>query len=115
MKTRFAQGSDANSPHKKHDYVIYKAHEDTLMKRYHENLSRVLHGIQTILPHLNLPGQWAVDVMLNGDDLWIIDLSLAEQSFFYKACVPEELRNPTDEDWIPTLPVPKAALPGRDD
>lgn len=114
MKTRFAQGSDANSPHKKHDYVIYKAHEETLMKRYHENLSRVLQGIQAILPHLNLPGQWAVDVMLNGDDLWIIDLSLAEQSFFYKACVPEELRNPTDEDWIPTLPVPKAALPGRD-
>lgn len=102
MKNRFGRWPDANNPNHKHDYVIYKAHEETLMDRYHKNLARVIEGIHGILPKLDLPGQWSIDVMLNGDDLWIIDMALAEQSAFYD-CVPKELRRATPENWIPEL------------
>lgn len=103
MKQRFGHEPDANSPHQMHDYVVYKAHEDLLMERYHNNLGRILHGIHDILPKLDLPGQWSIDVMLNGDDLWIIDMAIAEQSTFYN-CVPPELRHPSKEEWLPILP-----------
>lgn len=104
MKNRFSQGSDASSPHQMHDYVIYKAHEEKLMQRYQEQLPRVLSGIEAIVPKIDLAGQWSVDVMLNGDDLWLIDMALAENSFFYSTVVPAELRRPSPENWIPQLP-----------
>ena len=72
------------------------------MKRYEENLERVLRGIEEVLPSLDLQGQWSIDVMLNGEDLWIIDMALAEQSAFYD-CVPPQLRNPSVENWIPSI------------
>lgn len=103
MKQRFGHEADANSPHQIHDYVIYKAHEETLMKRYYENKDVVQAHIEEILPHLNLKGQWSVDVMQNGDEFWIIDMALAENSAFY-SCVPENLRRPSKENWIPQLP-----------
>ncbi len=104
MKKRFGQEADAGSPHQMHDYVIYKAHEDVLMARYHENKDAVLAEIQALLPDLNLKGQWSVDVMQNGEDFWIIDMAIAENSAFYD-CVPEALRNPGKEDWLPRLPA----------
>ena len=103
MKQRFGHGTDANSPHQLHDYVVYKAHEETLMSRYHENKDQIVAHIKSILPDLNLKGQWSIDVMQNGDDFWIIDMALAENSAFYEY-VPEKLRNPSEENWIPQLP-----------
>jgi len=103
MKKRFAHEKDANSPHQIHDYVIYKAHENVLMSRYNENLERVLAGVKDILPDLNLHGQWSLDIMQNGDEFWLIDMALAEQSAFYDV-VPPYLRKPTPENWIPKLP-----------
>ncbi len=103
MKNRFAHSEDANSPHQIHDYVIYAAHEETLMNRYHENKDKVLENIKNILPDLNLHGQWSIDIMQNGDDFWIIDMAIAENSAFYE-CVPEHLRIPSVENWMPQLP-----------
>lgn len=104
MKKRFGHSEDSDSPHQMHDYVIYLSHEDTLMRRYHGNKDTVLNHIKAILPNLDLRGQWSIDVMQNGDDFWIIDMALAENSAFY-SCVPEHLRKPSREDWIPALPV----------
>lgn len=107
MKNRFANEGDINSPHQKHDYVIYKAHEETLMRRYEESKDRVVEHIRELLPFLDLAGQWSIDVMQNGDDFWLIDMALAESSFFYKECVPPELRHPNGDDWaLPTLEAP---------
>lgn len=100
MKTRFSQGNDADSPHQIHDYVIYKAHEDTLMARYKANIETVVEHIRGILPALDLQGQWAIDIMQNGDDFWLIDMSLAENSAFYQV-VPPQLRKKTPERWLP--------------
>lgn len=106
MKNRFANEGDINSPHQKHDYVIYAAHEETLMRRYEANRDKVVEHIREILPALDLPGQWSIDIMQNGDDFWLIDMALAENSFFYRDCVPPELRKPAQ--WmreIPQLPT----------
>lgn len=101
MKNRFAHSADSDSPHQRHDYVTFSAHEDVMMARYMQNKETIMRHIETdILPWLDLPGQWSLDIMQNGDDFWMIDMAVAEQSFFYD-CVPQELRRPTEDSWIP--------------
>lgn len=103
MKNRFANGSDANSPHQMHDYVIYKTCEDALASDFDKNKERLVQKIEEMLPDLNLPGQWSIDIMQNGEDeFWLIDMALAENSAFYE-CVPKELRAPAEENWLPEL------------
>ena len=50
-----------------------------------------------------LSGQWSIDVMQNCEDFWLIDMALAENSAYYIETVPKELRNPSEENWIPML------------
>lgn len=102
MTKRFAHEADADSPHQIHDYIMYKAHEDTLMKRYYTNVDKVCAHIKAMPNDIDLSGQWAIDVMQNGDDFWIIDMSLAQNSALNE-CIPESLRKPLKENWIPTL------------
>lgn len=102
MKRRFASGTKDGNIHDTHDYVIYKAREGFLMDTYRTNLPKVLAAVDAILPKLNLPGQWSLDIMQNGDDFWAIDMALAENSAFYEV-VPPELRAPTEESWLPKL------------
>ena len=104
MKKRFGEGADHNI-HDLHDYAIYKSYEDTLMGRYHENRDMVLNHIRQVLDrNVDLTGQWSIDIMQNGDDFWLIDMALAENSAFYRECVPADRRCPTEEDWIPKIP-----------
>ena len=109
MKKRFGHGEDANSPHQVHDYITFKAHEDTLMRRYKENEAYVRVNIESILPYINLPGQWSIDVMQNGEDFYIIDMALAENSALSE-CVPAGSLRPVTEDWLPKLPAEKRTL-----
>lgn len=62
------------------DYQTYLQHEDKLTSEYNEQLSRVRKEIKTILPSLELSGRYSIDVMKNGDDLYVIDLALMSQS-----------------------------------
>lgn len=103
MKKRFGHEADSDNPHQLHDYIIYRAHEETLMRRYEEHKDEVSEHVRAILPNLDLTGQWSMDIMQNGDDFWLIDMALAEQSAFYD-CVPKELRRPSGDDLIPVLP-----------
>lgn len=102
MKQRFGHEKDANSPHQIHDYVIYQMHEETLMKRYEKNKDRVKEEVENLLPKLNLTGQWSIDIMQNGDDFWLIDMALAQDSALIE-CVPEQRRKAVEENWIPKL------------
>lgn len=102
MKNRFSQ--ELTDSHMKHDYVVFLNHEDVLMKRYHENIDRIVAEIKNMLPYLNLAGQWSIDIMQNGNDFYIIDMALAENSALYD-CVPEDKRRITEENWIPTLSI----------
>lgn len=103
MKKRFSEESDADSPHQKHDYVIYMMHEEKLMQRYHQNVGRVIENIEKMLPDILLDGQWSIDVMQNGDDFYIIDMARAAESALLK-CVPQNLLKPNKEDWLAKLP-----------
>ena len=86
----------------KHDYIIYSAHEETLMRRYEENKEKVLEHIQNLLPDVSLDGQWSIDIMQNGDDFWIIDMATADTSAL-SSCVPAGKLKKSPEDWLPKL------------
>lgn len=102
MKDRFGNQSDKDEPDKIHDYIIYTSHEETLYRRYEENKDKVAAKIKEILSSIDLSGQWSIDVMQNGDDFWIIDMAVAENSAFYE-CVPKELRKKSEENWLPKI------------
>lgn len=100
MKKRFAHEKDADSPHQIHDYIIFKAHEETLMKRYEENIAVVCANLRLLLKNIDLTGQWSIDIMQNDNEFWIIDMGLAQNSALNE-CVPKHLLLPTKENWIP--------------
>jgi hypothetical protein len=62
------------------DYQTYLSHEEKLTDEFNEHLSRVRKEINAILPNLNLSGSYSIDVMKNGDDLYVIDLALMSES-----------------------------------
>lgn len=100
MKKSFTNGEIDN--HKKHDYIIYKMHEETLYKRYDESVDKVVEEIKNMLPHMNLPGQWSIDVMQNGNDFYVIDMALATQSALID-CVDSNKLKKITENWLPQL------------
>lgn len=108
MKHRFGHQEDASSPHQVHDYITYKMHEGTLMRKYEENAEQVKASIEKMIPHIDLPGQWSIDIMQNEDDFWVIDMATAETSAL-SGCVPQGLLKHTTENWLPKLPAPDTA------
>ena len=74
------------------------------MKRYHENKERVFHHMDELVPKIDLPGQWSIDVMQNGEDFYIIDMALAVQSAF-RECIPAGKLKTVEEDWMPKISV----------
>lgn len=103
MKQRFGHEKDANSPHNVHDYIIYSMHEPILMQRYEQNKNRVRELVQELVNDTkDLNGQWSIDIMQNGDEFWVIDMALAENSALYN-CVPVNLQRKLPENWLPVL------------
>ena len=60
---------------------------------FHEELKKVI-------PRIELTGQWSVDVMRNGNDYYIIDMALAENSAL-NDCVPKNLLRAYPQQWLP--------------
>lgn len=85
-----------------HDYVTYTANEEALYARYEENKELVVSKLSELLRNAEgLAGQWSIDVMQNGDDFYLIDAAVAENSAFYQEAVPPEKRRPREENWLP--------------
>lgn len=101
MEKRFSE-SRGDGIDNKHDSVTFLLNKERLCKRYEDNKEKVVEEIKKILPDLNLKGQWSIDVMLNGDDFWLIDMAIAENSFYYDS-IPIEKRIKSEENWIPKL------------
>ena len=55
---------------------------------------------------MELVGQWSMDVMRNGDDYYIIDMALAENSAL-NDCVPQDKLRAYPQQWLPTAPNTK--------
>ena len=94
MMKRFSENRNI---HDTHDYITFKAHEDVLMKRYKQNKHKVLHNIEEVIKHMDMHDQWSIDIMQNGDDFWIIDMALAENSALNE-CIPADKRKKSVEN-----------------
>ena len=68
------------------------------MYRYDENKEDVIRHVTELLYHLNLTGQWSLDIMQNGKNFYVIDMALAANSAFS-----EKVKglNAIKEEWIP--------------
>ena len=97
MKNRFGHSKDSGDPDMIHDYISYMAAETDLMKRYEENKEKVVRELNRIIPHMGIHGQWSLDIMQNGDDFYIIDMSIAGDSALIE-CVPTHLLKVKEED-----------------
>lgn len=107
MKHRFEQMSDAQEADQLHDSIIYRMAEPQLMETYHSNVEEVCRHVQGLLPDAadaGLTGQWSIDIMQEEDDFYLIDMAVAETSAFYD-CVPNKLRMPRTENWLPDASV----------
>lgn len=102
MKNRFAKCKDINETH---DYAIFSAYEETLMHRYEENKEMVTREVKKLLQSLNLPGQWSLDIMQNGEDFYLIDMALAVNSALNDCCKDKLI--PVEENWIPQISTRK--------
>ena len=102
MKQRLGNEKDAESPHNIHDYTIFLTHEDILIARYEENKEKVMSEMRKLISHINLPGQWSIDIMQNGTEFYIIDMALAQESAL-SDCVPKGKIKHIEVDWMPKL------------
>lgn len=89
MKKNFLEVGSSAQSQKQHDYVIYSAHEETLMSRYNKNKDKIIDEVVKLLPNCELKGQWSIDIMQNGKDFWLIDMARATESALSN-CVPKE-------------------------
>ena len=101
MEKRFSENR-GDGIDDKHDSVTFLLNKERLCERYEDNKEKVIEEIKKILPDLNLKGQWSIDIMLNGEDFWLIDMAIAENSFYYDS-IPIEKRIKSKENWIPKL------------
>lgn len=89
MKKNFLDVGSSAQSQKQHDYVIYSAHEATLMSRYNKNKDKIIDEVSKLLTNCKLKGQWSIDIMQNGNDFWLIDMARASESAL-SGCVPKE-------------------------
>lgn len=102
MKGRFSNYSDAESADMKHDWVIYSSYEEKLMDRLYQNEELIKEKVEELIVDLKLEGQWSLDIMQNGDDFWLIDMALAENSALSNM-LPKGSLKKTEENWLPNI------------
>lgn len=88
------------------DFVTYRAWKPTLNARYEKWADTVRQAVTELLDHglSELSGQWSLDIMLNGDTLWAIDMAPAARSALCDCIDPALLAPATDPDWVSALP-----------
>ena len=97
MNKRFEEN---RNNHDTHDIITYNMASERLEKTYTENIGKVKEMVQELLNNnIEMTGQWSVDIMQVENDFYLIDMALAENSFYYDS-VPKELRKPTTERWL---------------
>lgn len=76
------------------DYRTYLSHEDKLLNEFNEHVGHVARELRKLIPYINLTGQYSIDVMKNGNDFYVIDMALAEDSALRELSA--EYRAPSD-------------------
>ena len=101
LSALFFQGDMGVHPVGTDGTVLYYQPEE-LMEQYRKNIGKVKENLKRMLPEIGLTGQWSMDIMQNGNDFYLIDMALAENSAL-KECVPKSLLKKVEEDWIPRI------------
>ena len=83
----------------RHHYIIYCKEEERLQKTFDENIGKISDHLKSLIPDIDLKGQWSLDIMQNGDDFWLIDMALAANSALVNK-LPMKLEAPA-ENWLP--------------
>lgn len=97
MNKRFEENRNGNDIH---DVITYNMASERLKKTYADNISKVRTMVQELLENnVEMTGQWSIDIMQVEDDFYLIDMALAENSFYYNSVL-KELRKPTTEKWL---------------
>lgn len=97
MNQRFKENRNS---HDVHDIITYNMASERLEKTYSENIGKVKEMMQELLNNnIEMTGQWSVDIMQVENDFYLIDMALAENSFYYNS-VPVKLRKPSAERWL---------------
>lgn len=97
MNKRFEENRNG---HDVHDVITYNMALERLEKTYNENIDKVKKMVHELLNNnIEMTGQWSVDIMQVENDFYLIDMALAENSFYYDS-VPKELRKPSSEKWL---------------
>lgn len=102
MINRFQEMRDT---HDMHDLITFKANLPRLNARFEKYKDIVKEKTMVLLESKSqnrLTGQWSMDVMLSGNDFYIIDMALAEESYYYQS-IPLEDRRVSKQNWIPKL------------
>lgn len=75
-----ALGNSLASKTIQQDFETYKNHEDKLNREYNEFLPLVRKTLESLIPNVSLKGKYSVDIMKNGQDLYLIDMATMETS-----------------------------------
>lgn len=97
MNKRFKEN---RNNHDVHDMITFNIALERLEKTYNENIHKVKDMVQELLNNnIEMKGQWSIDIMQIKNEFYLIDMALAENSYYYDR-VPKELRKPMGEDWL---------------
>lgn len=84
----------------RHDMITFNMASERLEKTYNENIHKVKGMVQELLyNNIEMKGQWSIDIMQVENEFYLIDMALAENSYYYDR-IPKELRKPMKEDWL---------------
>lgn len=104
-KTMLNRFEERRDNHDVHDLITFKANLSRLNARFEKYKDIVKEKTMVLLESKSqnrLTGQWSMDVMLSGNDFYIIDMALAEESYYYQS-IPLEDRRVSKQNWIPKL------------
>lgn len=104
------------------DHATYQTHRPTLQARFDQWFGTVRNNVTELLPELaltHLEGQWSLDIMLDGNDLYLIDMAPMYASALTEllinvdeyALVPPEVSQHFATDYQIVNPIPKIVFP----
>ncbi len=109
MLHRFEMQEDKGKADMVHDSLIYRMEEEHLTAGYDVNIDRACRCVSDLTKALRdaeikLPArQWSVDLMLEDDTLYLIDMATAQMSALKDVCGDKLLAPEPEDYWIPQI------------
>lgn len=66
------------------DKIVFEAVHMELEEGFVKNKDRVEYTVHEAMQDVALNGRWSIDVLLEGERMWLIDMAIAERSAYWK-------------------------------